>query len=81
MIRSQVSLTEAPVPEADRVVPLTGPVDEILRDLRRYRALGVAHVALWPAGRFDRADTYIAAMERLAREIVRPLRADAGSAA
>ncbi len=80
-IRSQISLTAAPVPEADRMVPLTGPVDEILRDLRRYRTLGVAHVALWPAGRFDRADAYISAMERLAREIVRPLRADAGSAA
>ncbi|MEZ4279187.1 MAG: TIGR03619 family F420-dependent LLM class oxidoreductase [Myxococcota bacterium] len=76
-IRAQIALTEARVPEADRLVPLTGPVEEVLRDLRRYRALGVAHVALWPAGRFDRADAYIAAMERLAREIVAPLRADA----
>ena len=80
-IRSQVSITEAPVPEADRMVPLTGPVEVILKDLRRYRELGVAHVALWPAGRFDRADAYIAAMERLAREIVQPLRADPGRAA
>lgn len=80
-IRSQISLTNARVPEADRMVPLTGPVDEVLRDLRRYRELGVAHVALWPAGRFDRADAYIAAMERLAREIVGPLRSDPGHAA
>jgi probable F420-dependent oxidoreductase len=80
-IRSQVSLTDAPVAETDRLVPLTGPVDEVLRDLRRYRALGVDHVALWPAGRFDRADAYIAAMERLVREIVQPLRADSGRAA
>ncbi len=63
------------------MVPLTGPVDEMLRDLRRYRELGVAHVALWPAGRFDRADAYIAAMERLAREIVGPLRSDPSRAA
>lgn len=76
-IRAQIALTEAHVPEADRLVPLTGPVEEILADLRRYRALGVAHVALWPAGRFDRADVYIAAMERLAREIVEPLRTEA----
>ena len=80
-IRSQISLTTAHVPETERMVPLTGPVDEILRDLRRYRELGVAHVALWPAGRFERADAYIAAIERLAREIVAPLRADAGRAA
>lgn len=80
-IRSQVSLTTAPVPEADRMVPLTGPVDAILRDLRRYRELGVAHVALWPAGRIERAEAYIAAIERLAREIVAPLRADEGRAA
>ena len=77
-IRSQISLTTAHVPESERMVPLTGPVDEVLRDLRRYRELGVAHVALWPAGRFERADAYIAAIERLAREIVAPLRADAG---
>lgn len=77
-IRAQIALTEAHVAEADRLVPLTGPVEEILADLRRYRALGVAHVALWPAGRFDRADSYITAMERLAREIVQPLRAEAG---
>ena len=80
-IRSQISLTTAHVPETERMVPLTGPVDELLRDLRRYRELGVAHVALWPAGRFERADAYIAAIERLAREIVAPLRADAGRAA
>lgn len=80
-IRSQISLTTAHVPEAERMVPLTGPVEEVLRDLRRYRELGVAHVALWPAGRFERADAYIAAIERLAREIVAPLRADAGGAA
>ncbi len=80
-IRSQISLTTAHVPEAERMVPLTGPVDEVLRDLRRYRELGVAHVALWPAGRCERADAYIAAIERLAREIVAPLRADAGRAA
>ena len=80
-IRSQISLTTAHVPETERMVPLTGPVDEILRDLRRYRELGVAHVALWPAGRFERADAYIAAIERLAREIGAPLRADAGRAA
>ena len=80
-IRSQISLTTAHVPETERMVPLTGPVDEILRDLRRYRELGVAHVALWPAGRFERADAYIAAIERLAREIVAPLQADAGRAA
>ena len=80
-IRSQISLTTAHVPESERMVPLTGPVDEVLRDLRRYRELGVAHVALWPAGRFERADAYIAAIERLAREIMAPLRADAGRAA
>lgn len=80
-IRSQISLTTAHVPESERMVPLTGPVDEVLRDLRRYRELGVAHVALWPAGRFERADAYIAAIERLAREIVAPLRADTGRAA
>lgn len=80
-IRSQIALTTAHVPEADRMIPLTGPVDEVLRDLRRYRELGVAHVALWPAGRIERADVYIAAIERLAREIVAPLRADAGRAA
>src|SRR5690606_11289685 len=50
-IRSQIAFTDAPVPEAQRMVPLTGPVETILADLRRYRALGVAHVALWPAGR------------------------------
>jgi probable F420-dependent oxidoreductase len=75
-IRAQIALTQAPVAEADRLFPLTGPVEEVLRDLRRYHALGVGHVALWPAGRFDRAEAYIAAMERLVREIVQPLRAD-----
>lgn len=76
-IRSQIALTARPVPESERRVPLTGPVDAVLADLRRYRALGVAHVALWPAARPERADDYIAAIERLARELVAPLRADA----
>lgn len=76
-IRSQIALTEAPVPESQRMVPLTGPTEAILADLRRYRALGVAHVALWPAGRHARAEDYLAAIERLERELVRPLRADA----
>lgn len=76
-IRSQIAITQAEVPESQRMVPLTGPVETILNDLRRYEALGVAHVALWPAGRHERADEYIAAIERLEREIVRPLCADA----
>lgn len=80
-IRSQIAITARPVPEADRMVPLTGPVDVVLADLRRYRSLGVAHVALWPAARPERADDYIAAIERLAREIVAPLRADEGCGA
>jgi len=80
-IRSQIALTDAPVPEAQRNVPLTGPVDAVLADLRRYRALGVGHVALWPAGRHARADEYVAAIERLERELVRPLRADEDAAA
>ncbi|MBK7951508.1 MAG: LLM class F420-dependent oxidoreductase [Deltaproteobacteria bacterium] len=80
-IRSQIALTARPVPEAERMVPLTGPVDVVLADLRRYRALGVAHVALWPASRPERADDYVAAIERLAREIVAPLRADASRGA
>ncbi|MFO0690268.1 MAG: TIGR03619 family F420-dependent LLM class oxidoreductase [Myxococcota bacterium] len=80
-IRSQIALTARPVPEAERMVPLTGPVDAVLADLRRYRALGVAHVALWPAARPERADDYVASIERLARELVAPLRADTGGAA
>lgn len=80
-IRSQIALTARAVPEAERMVPLTGPVEAVLADLRCYRALGVAHVALWPAARPERADDYIAAIERLAREIVAPLRADAGRGA
>ncbi|MBY0400831.1 LLM class F420-dependent oxidoreductase [Myxococcota bacterium] len=80
-IRSQIALTVRPVPESERMVPLTGPVDAVLADLRRYRELGVAHVGLWPAARPERADDYIAAIERLAREIVAPLRADGGRGA
>lgn len=80
-IRAQIALTPAHVPEAKRMIPLTGPVDEILAALRRYRALGVAHVALWPAGAFEEADAYIAAMERFDREIVAPLRSDGASRA
>lgn len=78
-IRSQVVPTDAPVPEAQRMVPLTGPLEAILADLRRYCALGVGHVALWPAGRHVHADEYVRAIERLERELVRPLRADAGA--
>lgn len=77
-IRSQIAITDSPVPEAKRAVPLTGPVDSILADLRRMRALGVAHTALWPAGRYERADAYIAALEGLARDLVGPLRGDPG---
>lgn len=80
-IRSQIALTARPVPESDRRVPLTGPVDFVLAELRRYRRLGVAHVALWPAARPERADDYVAAIERLARELVAPLRADASGPA
>lgn len=76
-IRSQIAITPKPVAETERSVPLTGPVDAILGDLRRYRALGVAHVGLWPAGRHEHADEYIASMVRLERELVQPLRADA----
>jgi len=77
-IRSQIVITEAPVPESKRAVPLTGPIDEILDGLRRYRELGVGHVALWPQGRHDGPDAYIAAMEHMAHDVVRILRADVG---
>ena len=69
-MRAQVAITEAPLPEAQRVAPLMGPLEDVLRDLRAMRALGVGHVALWPAGRDLDPATYLERMEQLARDVL-----------
>ncbi len=75
-MRAQVVLTEAHVPPEQRSVPLTGPLDEVLADLRTYRELGVGHVALWPAAREPDLAAYLGQMERMAGDIALPLAAE-----
>ena len=75
-MRAQVVLSEAHVPPEQRSVPLTGPLDEVLADLRSYRELGVGHVALWPTAREPDLAAYLGQMERMAGDIVGPLAAE-----
>ncbi len=69
-MRAQVAITDAPIPPDRRFAPLLGPLPDLVRDLRRMRDLGVDHVALWPAGRDEDLDTYLAHMERFASDLI-----------
>lgn len=75
-MRAQLALTAAHVPPEKRMAPLTGPLDEVLDDLRRYRALGVGHLALWPGLRPAKLGDSLDQLKRLATDIVAPLRAE-----
>jgi len=75
-MRAQIVLTDDFVPPKERVAPLTGPPEELIADLRTLRELGVGHVALWPLAREADLDAYLEQMDRIAAEIVAPLRAD-----
>jgi probable F420-dependent oxidoreductase len=75
-MRAQILLTDAHVPPEQRIAPLTGPLDEVLADLRTLREIGVGHVALWPAAREPDLDAYLEHMERIAANIAAPLAAD-----
>jgi len=68
-MRSQLTLTEAHVPHAERLAPLTGPPEEVIADLLRLRDLGVGHIAVWPAARELDLDAYLQHMRRVADEI------------
>lgn len=69
-MRSQLTLTREHVPPAERVAPLTGPPEEVIADLIQLRALGVSHIAVWPATREIDLDAYLGYMRRVAAEIV-----------
>jgi probable F420-dependent oxidoreductase len=69
-MRSQLAITEAHVPPAERVAPLTGTPDELIADLIALRTLGMDHIAVWPATREIDLDAYLRHMERVAREIL-----------
>ena len=75
-MRAQIVLTDAHVPPKERGAPLTGPPEEVIADLRTLRELGVGHVALWPVAREPDLDAYLEQMDRIAAEIVGPLKAD-----
>jgi hypothetical protein len=64
------------VPPAKRHAPLTGPQGELIAEIRRYRELGVQHLALWPGLRPTDLGDYLDQLKHLATEIVAPLRAE-----
>jgi probable F420-dependent oxidoreductase len=66
-MRAQIVWSDSPLPPEQRIGPLMGPLDVILAELRAFRDLGVAHVALWP--REPDLEGYLRNMERIAREI------------
>jgi probable F420-dependent oxidoreductase len=74
-MRAQISLTERPVPRAERPGPLCGPLDEVVADLRELRTLGVGHLALWPSAREIDLDTTLARMDEIATRIAPALAA------
>jgi len=69
-MRAQVSLTPEPVAPADRFAPLIGTREQVIHDLRAMEALGVGHVALWPAGRIDGLEHYLERIDELASEVM-----------
>jgi probable F420-dependent oxidoreductase len=75
-MRAQLALTSAHVPPAKRHAPLTGPQGELIAEIRRYRELGVQHLALWPGLRPTDLGDYLDQLKHLATEIVAPLRAE-----
>lgn len=69
-MRSQVTLTDRHVPPAERLAPLTGTPEELIAELTKLQALGVGHVAVWPATREIGLQAYLQHMQRVAAEIM-----------
>lgn len=69
-MRSQLTMTDRHVPPAERLAPLTGPPEELIADLTQLQALGVDHVAVWPATREIGLEAYLRHMQRVAAEIM-----------
>jgi hypothetical protein len=74
-MRAQIVLTDVLVPPDERVALLTGPPEEVIADLCTLRELGVEHVALWPLLPEPDLDVYLEQMNRIATQIVAPLKA------
>ena len=68
-IRSQIAFSDRALSAAERFAPLVGSREQVFEELDRLQRLGVAHVALWPAGRDHDLDTLRRRMDELVREV------------
>jgi len=68
-MRSMLQITDTPVTETDRLFPLTGTLEQIIADLRRYRSLGVEHMILAPWAMDVDLAGYLKRVEVIAKEI------------
>lgn len=78
-VRSQVAVLPQSPADEERFAPLIGTREEIVRDLRRMRELGVGHVALWPAGQQHSLESYMAEISRFANELLPDLTSQFGA--
>lgn len=68
-LRSQFNITDKPLPESERTLPIVGDLNQVIADYKKFKALGVHHLCLSPrTARPDPAE-YIQSMQFIANKI------------
>ena len=68
-IRSTFKVSEAPLPESERTMPLVGDLEQITQDLRAFKDMGVGHMILDPRAVGGNVDLFLRSMEVIARDL------------
>ena len=69
-MRAQVHVMPHSPSDDERFAPLVGTQEEIIRDLKRMREIGVDHVALWPAGQNHSLESYLEQLEFFSTKLI-----------
>ncbi len=73
-VRSQVQITDKPLSDGERSLPISGDLTQVLADYQTFKKLGVQHLCLSPRTAKPTAGDYVRGMELIAKKLAPALR-------